>query len=448
MSTTDSGRGRTVALSLWLLVILSLGTYRYRSPGELFDAGGIDWEIKIQIGCWFFLGLVAFIAVLKGRVDRGRLRGPLLWFTVWLLLGVGSAAYSPAPSYTLFRAFQLATALCLVLAADVDHELLYRAIALFLAINLVVGLPELAVAAGTIGPGGLARLGTRFGHPSILGTAAATGAAGLFARWADRGLTQWEWLGLGVFCFTTLIAINRTAIAALIGAILMVSVLRRRLSVLVAVGVVLFCLVSFEAYTGGVSHFLSRGQSAFEIRSLTSRLDTWQAVIERIRGGGLVGEGLGATRFLPATQTIGLGHAHNIYLEAMVWLGIPGVAVITLLLFSWARRQLLAHRWGFGRWSFHLVDIENLAMLLPLVAFCVTDLGFIALINPLLFVYLAAMRLTVDRYEEMARNVSESHVQVRQRRSTRGIGWTTPPRSSVRDPSLSAGPPRLRAPRR
>jgi len=125
-------------------------------------------------------------------------------------------------------------------------------------------------------------------------------------------------------------------------------------------------------------------------------------VLERIPSSGVFGEGLGSTRWLPPLEVWGLGHAHNMYLETLLTLGLLGALLLTLILVSWLRKQFLFVFHGHGRWTIRCVDLENLSILIPLLAFSFLDLGFLYLAHTLVPVYFAAMRLTQEDYSNAA----------------------------------------------
>jgi hypothetical protein len=196
----------------------------------------------------------------------------------------------------------------------------------------------------------------------------------------------------------TFATISRTAIAGMIGAMALAALLSGKLRGYVVASWVLLLTSVVELATGSISNFLRRGQSILEFTSLTSRTEVWAAVFERIPSSGAFGEGLGSTRWMPALDIVGLGHSHNIYLEALITLGLVGALLVTLILFSWIRRQFLFVFHGHGRWTVGVVNLENLSILLPLLAFCLLDRGFLSLADPLVPVYFAAMRLTQEDY--------------------------------------------------
>lgn len=397
------GQRHWIYLVLWILLVLAMGSYRRRAPGQLWQAGGIDWEIRLQIAGWAILGVFALVGLTRGRLKTHLLTSaPVVWVAAFAVFGMLSSIYSPVPAYSLFRATQIAIALSLVLMAGIDRDFLYQALAAYVLLNLAAALGD------QLAPGWLSsrigsmdgpwRLGSAFAHPSLLGTASAVGAAGLWARWLKKGLSSVGFLGLCLFVAATLGTISRTAIAGMIGAMAIATLLSGRRHGYLLASWLLLVGVTLELTTGLGSNFLRRGQSILELSSLTSRTEVWKAVFDRLPTSGLLGEGLGSTRWLPALDIVGLGHSHNIYLEALLTLGLLGALLVTFILVSWIRKQFLFQFHGHGKWTVRVVDLENLSILLPLLAFCLLDRGFLSLADPLVPVYFAAMRITQEDY--------------------------------------------------
>jgi len=399
-STVD--RRNWAYMALWILLVLAMGSYRARNPGLLWEVGGIDWEIQLQIAGWAVLGLSAALGIARGHFIPSYLRSaPIVWVAVLVLFGMISAVYSPAPAYSFFRATQLAIALTLVLMSGIDRDFLYQALAAYVLLNLVAAVAEqvspvwFSIRTSSEGFG---RLGSILGHPSLLGTGSAVGAAGLWARSLKSGLSRVGFIGLCLFLAATVVTVSRTAIAGMVAAMALATLLSARRRGYVMASWVLLFGATVELGTGWISSFLRRGQTLFELSSLTNRTEVWKAVIERLPQSGVFGEGLGSTRWLPPLDIVGLGHSHNIYLEALLTLGLLGAILITLILVSWIRRQFVFVFHGHGRWTIRLVDLENLSILIPLLAFCVLDRGFLTLADPLVPVYFAAMKLTQEDY--------------------------------------------------
>jgi len=75
----------------------------------------------------------------------------------------------------------------------------------------------------------------------------------------------------------------------------------------------------------GVAAYLARGESAQSLQNLNSRLPLWELAIELVGERPLLGWGLGASRGL-FYDRIGLGGAHNAYVNVVVDSGLLGLA--------------------------------------------------------------------------------------------------------------------------
>lgn len=381
---------------LWILLVLVMGSYRGRDPGVLWESGGIDWEVQLQIAGWAILGCAALLGIARGQLVRGFMRSaPILWVAVFIVFGMISSVYSPSPAFSFFRAAQLAIALTLVLMSGIDRDFLYQALGAYVLLNLAAAMVE-RVWFPSDANVWFWRLGSALGHPSLLGVGAAVGAAGLWARWLKSGLSRVAFIGLCMFVVVTFATVSRTAIAGMVGAMALATLFSGKRRGYALAAWILLLGTTVELSTGLLSHLLRRGQTTLEFASLTSRTEVWKAVYERIPDSGLFGEGLGSTRWLPTLDIIGLGHSHNIYLEVILTLGFLGAILVTLILVTWVRKQFVIVFHGHGRWTFGIVDLENLSILLPLLAFCLLDRGFMSLADPLVPVYFAAMRLTQE----------------------------------------------------
>jgi O-antigen ligase len=383
-------------MALWILLVLVMGSYRSRDPGLLWESGGIDWEIQLQIAGWAILGCGALVGIKRGQLLPGFLRSaPILWVAVFIVFGMISSVYSPAPAFSFFRAVQLAIALALVLMSGIDRDFLYQALAAYVLLNVAAAIVERAWFPSDADVW-FWRLGSSLGHPSFLGVGAAVGAAGLWARWLKSGLSSLGFIGLCMFVVVTFATVSRTAIAGMVGAMALATLFSGKRRGYALAAWILLLGTTVELSTGLLSRLVRRGQTALEFASLTSRTEVWKAVYERIPASGMFGEGLGSTRWLPRLDIIGLGHSHNIYLEVILTLGFLGAILVTLILVTWIRKQFVIVFHGHGRWTLGVVDLENLSILLPLLAFCLLDRGFMSLADPLVPVYFAAMRLTQE----------------------------------------------------
>ena len=422
-----------VHLIVWTLIVISFGSFRSRGEGALLTARWLDGQVLMEIAIWMGLGLLCLYALREGWLDLRRLRFlPLGLLAAFIVFAGASSLYAPSLPYAGFRAAQLCIALLLVLMPGVDKDLLYKALAVYALMNLASAGLEQAPRVGLYEA--IYRLNSRFGHASVVGIATAVGGAGLWARWLNRGLGPVGMAGMLVLIFANLATVSRTAIFGMVVGMLAALAFRPRLRGFVAAGWGVLGVAVLELFTGGVSEFLLRGQDRFELVTLTERTIVWEATLRRLPDAGLLGEGLGSTRFRPPVETVGLGHAHNILLEALVTLGLIGGILLVGTLVLWGWRLVAFRHFGHGSWSIRLVDIENLAIFVPLIGFCVLDRGFLALGDPLLPIYFAALRIAQDDNLVLTRgSVAPQRVPRRRRRlMAEAMPSHTKGRSSIR----------------
>ncbi|MBX9787398.1 MAG: O-antigen ligase family protein [Pirellulales bacterium] len=394
-------------LLLWMLVATSLASFRQRSGDELFDAGGIDWQVKFQILCWTALGALCCWFVVSGRADLRLLRrGPLFWYTGFALWAMVSALWSPAPALTAFRGFQHLVAVGLAISLGVNLHRIYLFIGVFLLVNwvlVVMGLLGLDLGQAWIrdpvhpdtyyeGPW---RFASAYGHPSWISIVAAVGAVGLAARTRGR---QWLWAGPVVawFVVTNLATMSRTAIAGMVGGFVVAAFGRRSLLPLVClVGFVSAAVLLPDPTRDAMGWFVRRGQSSEDFKSLTGRKALYREALRRAEQAWPLGTGFQSGRVNPLDETgslVSMGHAHNLVLESLSGLGLPGmllalmvvastVANLGLLLWMYPERGTVdpAPSW------------ELAAMLVPLFAFCVLDSGFASRVDSTTLLFVAVL---------------------------------------------------------
>jgi O-antigen ligase len=101
----------------------------------------------------------------------------------------------------------------------------------------------------------------------------------------------------------------------------------RRLAGALAIAATLFVLVS--AFSGPVTQYLYRGQTAQQVYSLDGRFGLWSLALQELHSPGrwLFGYGLGGTRVIFATSTTWAADAHSAWLELLLSLGLVGIAI-------------------------------------------------------------------------------------------------------------------------
>lgn len=415
-----------------LLVFATLATFRRRDLSDLLESG-IDAEIKVKLGIWAILGLIALKRLpLALRNSSLLFTLPLAPYAAFCTLALFSATYSLQPGLSAVRAGQLAVVLALGLSM-VDRApewtklgTLYLAINwMFLLIGLTNAVPGLHLRElpsfqepGYDGINAPWRLGTPIGHFSIISLVATMLAVAHAARLQQaptlRDLGYLSWLVL-----TDLLTVSRTGLLGMLLGLLSVLLLRgyTAATILVAAAVGPFILMAPNV-TEGVISFLERGQDSEDLASLTGRTDIYESALTSIGDDWLLGHGFRASRAArlaevqnSAGQSYGFAaHAHNAVLESAASLGVMGVICAVLILGSFLACAL-ALLWrsrtapgaaGFGErkdnasrppvgLSPRSRAVEFCSLWPPIFVFSMMDSSFALEINPFVFCFISIL---------------------------------------------------------
>jgi len=400
-------------LVVCLFIATTLASFRVRSVSELFAGGGMDAQVMFQALSWVALGFVGLYLFATGRADLRLLRrGPLFWYSCFVALALFSTLYSQSPALTAFRSMQLAVAVVLVISLREHLGSLHLFVIAYIAVNWILVLVGLSGCAGGlswirgvddqyVALGGTVhgpwRFRSAFGHPSQIAVVASIGAIGLAActsgrRWRVRGPII-AWLIL-----TTILTVSRSGIAGLVGGLAVVAFGRRRmLPCVCTIGVVVPLLMMPDYSREALLRYLARGQSTEELASLTGRISVYDSAVSRIEQAWLTGYGFrAARRALLDEQAPGHGvvHAHNLFLESLTSLGVPGAVLAGMVLLTLAFSIWTILRRYRGVPEVVPVGWELCGMLVPIVAFSVLDSGFAASVSPFVMVFLVVLALT------------------------------------------------------
>jgi O-antigen ligase len=414
--------------STWFLVALmitALASFRTRPADEIFGAEAIDGQVIFQLLCWLVFGLVLMAMSAAARIDwRLITRGPLLWYGGFAVIAVGSVLYSPSPAMSGYRAVQLLVLIGLVASLGGGVRYLYHFSALYTLMNLAflganlcgAGLQatwvpwaegdsvSILAQAGE----GVWRFQSWFGHPSQIGVVGAMTVVGLLAKVDRKNAVRWAPI-IGLTAFAVLITVSRTAIAGMAGGVLVVCLYRRRLPItLCAVGFVACLFALSDSGQDVVLRYLARGQSSDDLASFTGRDEVYADAIAKIGETGVLGNGFVANRkdLLVESKWGGVTHAHNLFLEATLSLGVLGLLAVSGVLVAAVALAVKLIRFpavlraddtdpdGPTDRAYiarpQTVGWELAAMLVPLTAFCLLDTGYSGTIQPfIVFMVLA-----------------------------------------------------------
>lgn len=342
MAALARGERWAYVLALAVLIFVTDSSFRARD----WQDKSLDWQVLLKGMVWLGCGLAGML-----RLPRTgwMLSSPpvlfTLFFLTWLL---ASALWSPLPLYTVQSAVAFAWLFLFGLAAAqvLDETQLLKAVAL--GTGLVV-LPSLALAPFAMGiappsPGSTGeadRLRGFTDHPipmaevSALFTFACAALIGRVRGGAARtGLVALVAAGIA----TVLLTQSRIPPLSMLAAAFAFAAYRRggwllmlpALTVFVALVLVLESLGGFaRVLPPGLLELVARSGESSEILTLSGRLVIWPYVLDRIAEAPLVGHGhaTGMVLFESFTRWK-ITHAHNLYLQALLYVGIVGFGLL------------------------------------------------------------------------------------------------------------------------
>lgn len=277
MSASPRSRGSAALVGIWLLVVLSVVSWR---PDTLYD-GGAD-PVVIAKALVAFTAFGCAIAVCTTRPTRGRvgIRSSFFLLTTVAISCLGALATGDAmPSLVLAVRIVLvaATVYVLTITAAPVHVLrtLLIAMGILTVVGAVTGIPEL-LAEGRLASGIPAM------RPNELAGLAAPPLVGLAVEIARRGMTTRTaalMLGFTVILFATG---SRTTLLVTVIAIVLAIALSWPVPHSTGIALILLVPVSYAivAFTDVVSQVAVRGQSLDQLMTLSARTVAWEAVLD------------------------------------------------------------------------------------------------------------------------------------------------------------------------
>ncbi len=327
--------------------------------------------------------------------------------TLYGMVAGVSVLYSVAPLPTAGKVFELGAALTVVwwLATDIDPKRRLRDGVDFV-VRLEIGLLAAAVVGFFVAPGIFAEVQSRpgflsaatmvapYAHSNGLSATGALVAAYAVAQvlLASTTAMRLRWLAAAaVGTVAVMLASGRQGLAIWIAGIaVLLWVLRRRwLLVLVPLGLVL-ALTQWTALSANVWEVVARDQNPDTLATLSGRLVYWDAALSAWQEHPWTGYGFGVGGQF-ALEGIGedaVSSLHSGYLEALVGLGLLGIAPLA---FAVARTAA----WCWRRLR---VDTPYAILIVPLLLHTLVSLGFAGWLTAdfVVFALLAAIA-DVDR---------------------------------------------------
>ena len=333
------GRGPGMA-ALAVVALIVTGDFEVRQRDDTAALGGsfdlvilVEIAVYVAVGAWFYLMAVA---------PRGRAL-PRLLSAMWMLVGILALSALWAPSLTLsgVRAMQLIVVAGMATfharRADSGHfHAIARAyvycVTAFMAIGLVWRVPSSAITAH--------RFNWAATHP-VTSAALLSVSILILVAWTRRPRSETRLtpatVRLLLIAQIGALAATQTRgsiVAVMVGALTWAwySFERRRKDMLI-LGVLGLPLVAIFGRSL-IQSFLLRGESTEQLTSLNSRTSLWTEAFSIVAESPLIGRGYFSAREL-FLESVGLGGAHNAYIEVLVSAGIiGGVLMMAVLVFT------------------------------------------------------------------------------------------------------------------
>lgn len=154
-----------------------------------------------------------------------------------------------------------------------------------------------------------------------------------------REHTAWYLTVFGAACITILFAQTRSALAGFCLAVFFIFLMSNRVQHGAAIVITGFAAAMSTSLGNTVWDYLKRGQTTSQLDTLSSRVEWWQAALEKFTNYSLTGMGMWAAARFGVLAQIGRGQTatiHSDWVEIVVGTGIWGVIpVVTVLLYSW-----------------------------------------------------------------------------------------------------------------
>lgn len=315
------------------MVFVSDFEYRQRDLNAALE-GSIDFAILFELVVYFGLAGIFFLGAV---VPRGRrLPPPLVIMWAYTLGLVVSALWAPSVIFSAVRGTQhlILAAMATVFARQADEEDFARIAGAF--VMLMTGFIGLGFV-WSVAPS--QQVAGRFNwaatHPVVAASLLVTSIMILLA-WtrSDSGPRPFRassvYLLLLIHVGALAATQTRGAIfAAAIGTVVWLALAVRRRKDLIVMACFLVPVAAF-ASRGAVEALILRGESLEQLQTLNSRTTLWSEAISVVGENPLLGRGYFSARGI-FLETIGLGGAHNAYIEVLVSFGIIGVALLTVL---------------------------------------------------------------------------------------------------------------------
>jgi O-antigen ligase len=321
-----------LALVVWWALLISEQVFSRVTPETESFAGHFSEAAYGEVAFWALTFLALLLIMPRPQYLRQAFSGSNKWLSLFAVVCLISAPFSPTPLYSLAWVFKLfLVAFLLLLCSGTMHDL--DDIEAFLWANFwgFVIMTVVPVARAFADPS------TAFDEDGRL-SASANGLSLIAGTLVLLALTlnsvrKRTWLLGFAFVGATVMIMSggKAGIAAGIASVTLFYVLQKRvaagfgwlLGVLVLGGIILLA-------TPLATHFITY-QEQGQLSTITGRTDLWKAVWPEIMQHPIVGHGYLGSRFLSeevAGTFGGAGHTHNGFIEALYNNGLVGLCIL------------------------------------------------------------------------------------------------------------------------
>lgn len=339
--TVLNGERAPMVFFVCCLIAFMDGSFRARGWADQ----SIDWQVLAKLGVWVAAGGIALVNIPR---ILPYFRHPHIMFAGALVILIPvSSLWAVDPIYALssgmFHVFIFGFAL--VLASQLGERWAVMAVMIGMACLVI---PSLAISPFTTSLGGISegstgeldRIRGLTGHPVALASLASKFVICLVyiieRRWISRPL------GYGLLAaavVTIIITQSRMPALSMIAATTLTFLIRRQLfgiaTPFVALPLVLLTLAMLalgvdEIISEDVLRMISRSGRPEEILTLSGRSEIWAFVMLHVADAPILGHGQGAgpAILLTGFKDWSLVHAHSLYFQALLCLGIVGLFVL------------------------------------------------------------------------------------------------------------------------
>jgi O-antigen ligase len=335
----------------WCIITANWPGREYRGADEIYE-GELDLAIEFQIVAWALTGIAAAAVLWRHLTAAVRviMRSSLRWYALFVVVALGSTAWSVSPALTAFRSLQLCATLLLlvVILRLTEGDPVY---ALYFCYACAAVMVAAAGACWILFPG---ETQSALGPPLFPGTlpiVAAMCAVATIPRVMSRkkrSAAQWT---IVLILLTAVVFAGRSRgiilAFALVGLLGLLLTFKGRL---VAVFLATAITCAAFAFSEQVWDFLNRADvgTGGDIWTLNGRLPIWTEILGMRHELPWLGRGFVAgsrdwfvDEFVARGGGFAAQHAHNAWLGALIETGLPGLfclVMLTVALIRWSGR--------------------------------------------------------------------------------------------------------------